>query len=146
MADPAASVEAAGDAAAVVESYGQALGVLRADLDSKLGAEPRDDAWSGTAEAGYARLFDEDPQLAGTTLQHVECHATLCRLTLGHADGEVQRDFGGMLGWLPGLDGHGVLVPGPGDTSIVYTARSGHRVPIDVKLLQMAPDAAGSGA
>jgi hypothetical protein len=123
------------------------VAALRADLDRKLDAELRDDSWSGSAEDGFSRLFREDQQLAGTTLHHVVCRATVCRLTLDHVDGEVQREFGGLLGWLPGLDGRGVLVPGPGYTSIVYAARPGHRVPVDPEILRMPPDApAGDGA
>ncbi|HEY0992689.1 MAG TPA: hypothetical protein VGD80_36800 [Kofleriaceae bacterium] len=86
--EPAAHAEHDGPAAQRMPEPAQ----VAAQLDVKFAAQDSDPAWSRDA----ARQADQalaSALPAGTTLGHVECHASLCRVESFHESREAYRSF-----------------------------------------------------
>jgi hypothetical protein len=70
---------------------------LRAQaLEARFQAEPRDSGWSADMENRILASF-QGPASAGTSLISVRCAATLCRLSVRHADDAARRDLAAQI-------------------------------------------------
>ncbi len=103
-------------------------------LDATLRAEGPDTPWAGASERTI-REVSVNPELAGSSVQSVECRTTICRVEVLHDSEQAADRFGGpFLAKLPNLP-RGMVRRYPPDAdgrsrSVVFLAREGHRLPI----------------
>ena len=101
-------------------------------LDSALANEPADGRWFSQVERDVRALL-ASPNGHGARLQSLACKSSLCRVEVSHGDLETQEAFLERLTYLAPFDSEGLVrrVAGPDGTqrTVVYFARSGHRLP-----------------
>jgi hypothetical protein len=61
-------------------------------FDEVMNEEPIDDKWTETVEVAVQKRIDSG-SFAGSTLQDVECHRTMCRIQLTHEDKTAKELF-----------------------------------------------------
>jgi len=101
-------------------------------LDGYLSHEPKDATWSRDAEAAIASAFHGET-FPGARLLRADCHATLCRVEVGHESGIARDQFMERVADVPPFNATAgfVYITGEGDEarSVLYTSRQGHNLP-----------------
>ncbi|MGQ0443644.1 MAG: hypothetical protein ACT4O2_00590 [Beijerinckiaceae bacterium] len=102
-------------------------------IEASLEAEPVDSAWSGSTADRIREIFTGD-ELAGASLQDIDCRATLCRIEVQHRDEAKLREFQRLFPLrvsqvLPRLMMHRIENADGSVTTYLYLARQGHRLP-----------------
>ena len=102
-------------------------------IEVALGDEPVDARWSSEARDAIRRALAE-ATLAATSLDDLECRATLCRLRVTHRDARARADFerefpGAVAALLPQLMVEPLDTEGDSPGALLYLARDGHDLP-----------------
>jgi hypothetical protein len=102
---------------------------MLSELDLRLSQEPDDPTWSQRAELDIATLLHPDA-IAGSRVLSADCHATLCRVEVEHADGSAQSQLVDHLPMEPPFDGemlfHQIDDNRGAPSTLIYLARQGH--------------------
>jgi hypothetical protein len=98
-------------------------------IEVALGEEAVDARWSSNARVVIRRAL-ADEALAATSVEDLECRATLCRLRVTHGDARAraafEREFpGAVAALLPQLMVEPLETEGESPSSLVYMARDG---------------------
>ncbi|MGH8593313.1 MAG: hypothetical protein ACREV3_05505 [Gammaproteobacteria bacterium] len=102
-------------------------------LESSLQNEPLDSDWSPQAREQITEVF-ASKELAETSLEHIECRSTLCRVEVEHDDLRKRREFELWFPFkvaeiLPRIAMRYVENDNGSSGTIIYLAREGHRLP-----------------
>lgn len=127
VADPEAQV------AAEIAEEQQQIQAYAQTIEASLEAETVDSAWSGSTADLIREVFAAD-ELAGASLQDIDCRATLCRVEVQHRDEAKLRKFQHLFPFrvsqvLPRLMMHRIENADGSITTYLYLARQGHRLP-----------------
>jgi hypothetical protein len=112
-----------------------------AALDTHLRGETYDTQWAPQTEQEIAEVFAGAAPAVESTLQHLACQATLCRLEVSHTDNEAERAFMMRLGQLEAFTDAEAFYErieheDGSIATVVYAARQGHRLPQLANALQ----------
>jgi len=99
-------------------------------IEVALGEEAVDPRWSSDARDAI-RLALAAGALAATSVDDLECRATLCRLRVTHRDARARADFerefpGAVAALLPQLMVEPLDTEGDSPAALLYLARDGH--------------------
>jgi len=102
---------------------------MLSELDLRLSQEPADPTWSQRAELDIAMLLHPDT-ITGSRVLSADCHATLCRVAVEHADRVAQSRLVDHLPREAPFEG-GMLFYRIADETgefrtLIYLARSGY--------------------
>lgn len=127
LADPEAQL------AAEVAEEQQQIQAYAQTIEANLEAETMDSAWSGSTADRIRDAFTGD-ELAGASLQDIDCRATLCRVEVQHRDEAKLRKFQHLFPFkvsqvLPRLMMHRIENADGSITTYLYLARQGHHLP-----------------
>jgi hypothetical protein len=122
-----------GNAAAVAEEERRRVEERMQALETSLQSEPLNRSWSIQVSEQITQAFASE-ELAGISLDHVECRSTLCRVEVTHDDpmrrGEFEIWFPFKVAqFLPRLVMRRVDNDDGSSSTVVYTARQGYRLP-----------------
>lgn len=112
-----------------------------ASLDTHLRSETYDAQWAPQTELDIAAVFTGATATVESTLHHLACQATLCRLEVSHMDSEAERTFMIHLGQLAAFMNSEAFYERSEQedgsiATVVYAVRQGHRLPQLANALQ----------
>jgi len=109
-----------------IQTYAQAI-------EASLEAETVDSAWSGSTSQIIGEAFTGE-ELAGASLQDIDCRSTLCRVEVQHRDEAKLQEFQRLFPLkvsqaLPRMMMHRIDNADGSITTYLYLARQGYRLP-----------------
>jgi len=127
LADPEAQL------AAEVVLEQQQIQTYAQTIEASLEAETVDSAWSGSTSQIIGEAFTGE-ELAGASLQDIDCRSTLCRVEVQHRDEAKLQEFQRLFPLkvsqaLPRMMMHRIDNADGSITTYLYLARQGYRLP-----------------
>jgi hypothetical protein len=121
------------DQAALVEEQQRALEAREKTVESALESQPVDRNWAQDVASTVSAAMSE-PELAGSSIERLDCRSTICRIEISHVDQAARDNFFAAFQ----LDVHslpnGMMIPREGangrPATLAFFSREGTRLPV----------------